>query len=87
MGPLNYFGNDPIRSNNIKFNQLYVKDEWDVERLNQILPPVIVHQIMDTQFHYNEGASDQPIWILTSSGNFTCSSSWDLIRPHRSKKK
>ncbi|PHT26265.1 hypothetical protein CQW23_34121 [Capsicum baccatum] len=48
IGPLHYYGGDPMRSNNMKVNQLWIQGEWDVERLNQLLPPVIVHQIMDT---------------------------------------
>lgn len=33
IGPLHYYGGDPMRSNNMKVYQLWIQGEWDVERL------------------------------------------------------
>ncbi|PIN17586.1 hypothetical protein CDL12_09767 [Handroanthus impetiginosus] len=52
--------------------------EWDVAKLNNVLPSELVDIVLDVPIYKDE--KDHPIWKLSHNGNFTTKSVWELLR-------
>lgn len=85
VGPLAYHNAFIPRLNNMKVSQVLHNVNWDEELVRKHAPHSLVHKILTTNLTYNMGVMDQAIWKLHSSGNFTCSSAWELVRNKRTK--
>uniref|UniRef100_M1DKI6 RNase H family protein n=1 Tax=Solanum tuberosum TaxID=4113 RepID=M1DKI6_SOLTU len=74
------------------FNTYTISDymeggKWNLEKTIQQAPQTHVHNILATQFQLQPGILDQPAWSLKTSGEFMCTSAWNVIREQRSKTK
>ncbi|XP_055824261.1 uncharacterized protein LOC129892709 [Solanum dulcamara] len=54
-------------------------------KIRKYAPPQLVQQILDTEIDYHPNKADQACWKLTSHGNFTSKSAWELVRKKRAK--
>ncbi|XP_059289514.1 uncharacterized protein LOC132043044 [Lycium ferocissimum] len=85
IGPLANYRLESNRANNITVSQFLIEGQWNIDMINQIAPPQLVQTILTTQIDYNEHIPDQAIWKLTSGGEFTCSTAWNLVRQSKAK--
>ncbi|EOX99578.1 Uncharacterized protein TCM_008287 [Theobroma cacao] len=53
-------------------------NEWDVDKLNTMLPEEMVVEILKIPF--NTSSTDVAYWVPTSDGDFTTKSAWEIIR-------
>ncbi|KAG5605798.1 hypothetical protein H5410_027290 [Solanum commersonii] len=91
----NWLGIGPLAQYSIKsnrFNTETVSDfmeggQWNMEKILQQAPQAYVHNILPVQLQLLLGIDDQPVWSLNASGEFTCTSAWNVIREQRSKTK
>lgn len=73
------------RPGSTKVSQFLIDGRWNEEMIRQHVSPLLVPQILSTQFHFQEGVADTPIWKPNESGTFTCSSAWELVRAKKEK--
>ena len=58
---------------------------WNERYVRQHVPPILVPEIMQTQFKYNINIEDTAIWTLEENGKFSIASAWEVIRKKRPK--
>ncbi|WRX16203.1 Reverse transcriptase zinc-binding domain - like 6 [Theobroma cacao] len=56
----------------------YNGDTWDVDKLKSFLPTVLVEEILQVPF--DKSREDVAYWTLTSNGDFSTRSAWEMIR-------
>lgn len=71
--------------NNSRVSQFLVNGEWNDNMVRQQVPPLLIPQILQTRFDYQEGVPDDAIWEPTDSGMFTYASAWSTIKQKKSK--
>ncbi|XP_055830788.1 uncharacterized protein LOC129899799 [Solanum dulcamara] len=84
-GPLAYHNNHLPRLNNTRVSEYIENGEWNVQKIRKYAPSQLVQQILDTEIDYHPNTADQACWKLTSHGNFTSKSAWELVRKKRAK--
>ncbi|EOX93822.1 Uncharacterized protein TCM_002766 [Theobroma cacao] len=52
-------------------------DEWDVDKLNSVLPEEMVAEIL--KIPLNTSSTNMAYWVSTSDGDFTIKSAWEII--------
>ncbi|XP_060202597.1 uncharacterized protein LOC132631015 [Lycium barbarum] len=57
------------------------EEGWNEDLLHHYLPEEIVnHVVKELKVHIEEGQWDKPWWMMISTGKFTVSSAWELLR-------
>ncbi|EOY06960.1 Uncharacterized protein TCM_021522 [Theobroma cacao] len=59
-------------------HKFYNGDEWDIVKLNSYLPTSLVDEIL--QIPFDRSQEDVAYWALTSNGEFSFWSAWEIIR-------
>ncbi|XP_055802719.1 uncharacterized protein LOC129871761 [Solanum dulcamara] len=85
VGPLANFRSASSRQNNTKVFSFMINGQWNAELVSQKAPPQFVPSILASNINYQPHKLDQASWKPNSSGEFSCSSAWELIRDKRSK--
>ncbi|XP_055806998.1 uncharacterized protein LOC129875783 [Solanum dulcamara] len=49
-------------------------------KIRKYAPPQLVQQILSTEVDHHSNTADQACWKLTSHGNFTSKSAWEIVR-------
>ncbi|XP_059280949.1 uncharacterized protein LOC132034570 [Lycium ferocissimum] len=83
LGALHYVvPNDFIIDDSIEVvSHFIIEDGWNVELLHHHLPEEVAnHVVKELKVHIEEGQWDKPWWMMTSTGKFTISSVWELLR-------
>ncbi|XP_060210626.1 uncharacterized protein LOC132637573 [Lycium barbarum] len=62
-------------------SELMTDGKWNISKLMQLFPEDIVqHIIQEIDIKYTSNEWDRPWWMMTSTGKFTVSSAWQLLR-------
>ncbi|XP_015064939.1 uncharacterized protein LOC107010215 [Solanum pennellii] len=62
----------------------YLEDgKWNERVVRQQVPPLLVHNILQTNITYEEGIADTAIWTPQENGKFSIASAWEIIRKKR----
>ncbi|XP_055822053.1 uncharacterized protein LOC129890541 [Solanum dulcamara] len=85
IGPLAYHNNHLPRLNNSRVSDYMENGEWNVQKIRKYAPPQLVQQILSTEVDHHSNTDDQACWKLTSHGNFTSKSAWEIVRKKRAK--
>ncbi|XP_060216649.1 uncharacterized protein LOC132644109 [Lycium barbarum] len=82
LGALHYVLPDiPVDESMEDVKDLIGGNEWNVSRLQQLFPADVVEYILeDLELREISDQWDKPWWMMTSTGKFTVSSAWDLLR-------
>ncbi|XP_055814323.1 uncharacterized protein LOC129883750 [Solanum dulcamara] len=80
VGPLAHFS-----ANSTQVSAFMINGQWNAELIIQEAPPQLVPTILATHINYQPLKQDHPCWIPSSTGEFSCSSAWELIRDKRTK--
>ncbi|XP_070035134.1 uncharacterized protein [Nicotiana tomentosiformis] len=78
-GPLAYMSQGTRKSTKTQVNSFIYNGQWDINRLNQVLPSHIPDFIMNIDIG-NCLEEDFPVWSISDDGQFSIKSSWHLIR-------
>ncbi|XP_070042443.1 uncharacterized protein [Nicotiana tomentosiformis] len=73
------------RLENIMVEDCIMNNNWDMDFINSIVPNYLARVIFKTPIGARN-MKDQPVWQLTTSGDFSCSSAWDLLRQKKNEK-
>lgn len=84
VGPIALHNKYIPRIDNSLVLDFLVDGLWNEEKVRQHSLSSLVHKILNTVFTYQEGVADWAIWKLKSSGIFSCSSAWILVREKKS---
>ncbi|WMV13663.1 hypothetical protein MTR67_007048 [Solanum verrucosum] len=87
VGPLAQFTTTSHRFNNETIADFMANGQWNVDKLIQLAPQNQLYTILSTQIQLQHTSLDQAVWKLNSTGLFTISSAWDIIREKRTKTK
>ncbi|XP_019258156.1 PREDICTED: uncharacterized protein LOC109236426 [Nicotiana attenuata] len=68
------------RPGNIQVSHFWDSGSWDIQKLNNIALAHMIPEILQIPISYNPQVLDKPIWKPTATGNFTCSSAWNVVR-------
>ncbi|XP_055814558.1 uncharacterized protein LOC129884254 [Solanum dulcamara] len=83
IGPLAQFSTHNCRLNNTQVSSFMNNGHWNANLLIQQAPPQFVPSILATHINQQPLKQDQPCWTLNNYGEFSCSSTWDIIRDKR----
>ncbi|XP_060200415.1 uncharacterized protein LOC132628670 [Lycium barbarum] len=79
IGPLALYHHTDNNPGNLNVADIIDGDKWDMEYINNLLPPDICHIIQRVEIG-SRNKKDQPIWTHNSSGEFTCASAYQSLR-------
>ncbi|KAK6803132.1 hypothetical protein RDI58_000916 [Solanum bulbocastanum] len=85
VGPLAHYTSNSNRFNKEKVADFIEEGHWNRRKVMQLAPPSQVQNILSTQIHLQPGQTDLAIWTLNTSGSFSVSSAWNIIRETREK--
>ncbi|XP_055806888.1 uncharacterized protein LOC129875623 [Solanum dulcamara] len=85
VGHLAHFSANSCRLNNTQVSAFLTNGQWNVDLIIQEAPPQFVPNILATQFSYHPLHQDLPCWIPSANGEFSCSSTWEIIKDKRKK--
>lgn len=77
--PLAYLSQGTRKSAKTQVNNFIHNGQWDINRLNQVLPSHIPDFIMNIDID-NCLEDDFPVWSISDDGQFSNKSAWHLIR-------
>ncbi|XP_060177905.1 uncharacterized protein LOC132607846 [Lycium barbarum] len=82
LEPLALFGLISCGINTVEdVSELMTDGKWNISKLMQLFPEDIVqHIIQEIDIKYASNEWDIPWWMMTSTGKFTVSSAWQLLR-------
>jgi len=66
--------------NNATIAHFLVNGKWNERKLRQLVPPLLIPSILNTNFQFVQGVKDIAVWRLTEAGEFTCKSAWEMCR-------
>nr|XP_019068134.1 uncharacterized protein LOC109119692 [Solanum lycopersicum] len=89
----NWFGNGAIANhcdsifslNNSLVSDFLNNGIWKERFVRQNVPPLVVPDILQTNFIYNIDIDDTAVWTPEENGKFTIASAWEVIRKKRLK--
>lgn len=86
VGPLANHRITDTRPNNIRISEFLIDGNWNKDMVRQTAPPpLLISKILNTNFQFQQGIPDRPVWKPNASGHFTCSSAWDVVRQKKNK--
>ena len=80
LRPLAQYTNQSNIFNNNTIADLMKNGQWNMGKVIQQAPSAHVHAILATEVQLQQGVPELPIWNVNTNGEFTCSSTWNIIR-------